>query len=95
MYNPVKIVIGEGAVISQDAYLCAASHDYTDPDFPLIHKNIIIGKKAWVAARAIVLLGSTIGDRSVVGAGSVVTRDVPANSVCVGNPARVVKKIET
>jgi putative colanic acid biosynthesis acetyltransferase WcaF len=90
----VKISIGEGAVISQDAYLCAASHDYADPAFPLIHGTIVIGKKAWVAARAIVLMGTTIGDRSVVGAGSVVTKDVPPDSVCAGNPARVVKKIE-
>jgi putative colanic acid biosynthesis acetyltransferase WcaF len=90
----VKILIGEGAVISQDAYLCAASHDYADPDFPLIHGTIVIGKKAWVAARAIVLMGTTIGDRTVIGAGSVVTRDLPPDSVCVGNPARIVKKIE-
>jgi len=94
VYNPVKISIGEGAVISQDAYLCAASHDYADPAFPLIHGTIVIGKKAWVAARAIVLMGTTIGDRSVVGAGRVVTKDVPPDSVCAGNPARVVKKIE-
>lgn|SRR5208283_791754 len=93
VYNPVKISIGEGAVISQDAYLCAASHDYADPAFPLIHGTIVIGKKAWVGARAIVLLRTTIGDRSVVGAGSVVTKDVPPDSVCAGNPARVVKKI--
>ncbi|HEY2122813.1 MAG TPA: DapH/DapD/GlmU-related protein [Chthoniobacterales bacterium] len=90
----MKIAIGEGAVISQDAYLCAASHDYADPAFPLIHGRIAIGKKAWVGARAIVLLGTTIGDRSVVGAGSVVTKGVPPDSVCAGNPARVVKKIE-
>ncbi len=94
VYNPVKISIGEGAVISQDAYLCAASHDYADPAFSHIHGTIVIGKKAWVGARAIVLLGKTIGDRSVVGAGSVVTKDVPPDSVCGGNPARVVKKIE-
>ncbi len=94
VYNPVKISIGEGAIISQDAYLCAASHDYVDPSFPLIHGTIVIGKRAWIASRAIVLMGTKIGDRSVVGAGSVVTKDVPPDSVCVGNPARIVKKIE-
>ena len=86
-------MLGEGAVVSQGAFLCAASHDYKDPGFPLIHGAIVVGKKAWVAARAIVLMGVTIGEGSVVGAGSVVTSDVPPNTVCAGNPARVVKKI--
>ena len=93
IYNPVSVVLGEGAVVSQGAFLCAASHDYKDPGFPLIHGAIVVGKKAWVAARAIVLMGVTIGEGSVVGAGSVVTSDVPPNTVCAGNPARVVKKI--
>lgn len=94
VYNPAKISLGEDAVISQGAFLCAASHDYADPEFPLIHGAIAVGRRAWVAARAIVLMGVTIGEGSVVAAGSVVTRDVPANVVCAGNPARVVKKIE-
>ena len=64
-----------------------------DPAFPVIHGAIVVGKKAWVAARAIVLMGVTIGEGSVIGAGSVVTRDVPAHTICAGNPARVVKKI--
>jgi putative colanic acid biosynthesis acetyltransferase WcaF len=93
IYNPVKVMLGEGAVVSQGAFLCAASHDYLDPAFPVIHGAIVVGQKAWVAARAIVLMGVTIGEGSVIGAGSVVTRDVPAHTICAGNPARVVKKI--
>jgi acetyltransferase-like isoleucine patch superfamily enzyme len=64
-----------------------------DPAFPVIHGAIVVGRKAWVAARAIVLMGVTIGEGSVIGAGSVVTRDVPAHTICAGNPARVMKKI--
>ncbi|MFF2331766.1 MULTISPECIES: sugar O-acetyltransferase [unclassified Streptomyces] len=56
-------------------------------------KPITIGDNVWLGGGAIVCPGVTIGDNSVVGAGAVVTRDIPANSVAVGNPARVVKSI--
>ena len=91
IYNVEKIVIGKDAVISQGAFLCAASHDYANADFPLIAKPIRVGDRTWIAARAIVLMGVTVGDDCVIGAGSVVTKDVPAKSVCAGNPCRVIK----
>ncbi len=56
-------------------------------------RPIVIGDDVWIGADAIILKGVTIGDRAVVGAGAVVTGDVPPDSVIVGNPARVVKKI--
>ena len=93
IYNPAKVVLCEGAIVSQGAYLCAASHDYEDPDFPVIEATIRIGQRAWVAARSIVLLGVTIGDDCVVGAGSVVTKSMPPNTLCAGNPAKVIKQI--
>ena len=93
IYNPTKVTLGEGVVVSQGAFLCAASHDYTDPAFPIIEAPITVGKRAWIAARAIVLMGVNIGEGSVIGAGSVVTKDVPPRTVCVGNPAQVVKTI--
>lgn len=88
IYNPSPIRIGDYAVISQGAYLCGASHDYRSWDFPLTSAEIVIGARAWVAARAIVQMGVTIGDGCVVGAGSVVTRDLPAWTVCAGVPCR-------
>lgn len=54
---------------------------------------IVIGSNVWIGGGAIVLAGVTIGDNAVVGAGAVVTRDVPANSVAVGNPARVIRSL--
>lgn len=55
---------------------------------------IVLGKNVWVGGGAIILGGVTIGDNCVIGAGAVVTKDVPANSVAVGNPARVVKRVD-
>ena len=94
IYNPEPVKIGEYAVISQGAYLCGASHDYRRWDFPLISAPIAIGKHAWIAARAIVHMGVQIGDGCVIGAGSVVTRDMPEWSVCAGNPCRVIRRYE-
>jgi putative colanic acid biosynthesis acetyltransferase WcaF len=93
IYNPANVVLEEYATISQGAFLCTASHDYADPAFPIVEAPITVGRRAWVAARAIVLMGVHIGEGSVIGAGSVVTRDVPSHTVCAGNPARVVKEI--
>lgn len=91
-YNVASITLGERAIVSQGAFLCTASHDHRDPAFPLTHAPIRLDARAWVAARAIVLPGITIGEGAVVGAGSVVTRDVPAGCVVAGNPARVVRE---
>ena len=60
----------------------------------MVNKPIVIGDDVWIGAGASVLPGVTIGDGAVVGAASVVTKDVPPMSVVVGNPARVVRKIE-
>jgi putative colanic acid biosynthesis acetyltransferase WcaF len=91
IYNADRIEIGEFAVISQGAYLCGASHDYTSWDFPLVAAPIVVGPRAWVAARAIVQMGVVVGEGCVVGAGSVVTHDMPAWTVCAGVPCRPMK----
>lgn len=57
-------------------------------------KPITIGKAVWLGGNVIVLPGVTIGDRAVIGAGSVVTKDIPADVVAVGNPCKVIRKIE-
>jgi putative colanic acid biosynthesis acetyltransferase WcaF len=91
IYNLAKITIGSNSVISQGAYLCSASHDYTQPSFPLFSKPISIGDGAWIAARAFVGPGVSIGDGTVIGACSVVTKDMPAWTVCAGNPCKPIK----
>ena len=56
-------------------------------------KPVTIGNNVWIGGSVTILAGVTIGDNCTIGAGSVVTRDIPANSVAVGNPARVVKRV--
>jgi putative colanic acid biosynthesis acetyltransferase WcaF len=90
-YNVAALRIGEDVVISQDAYLCTATHDYNDRSFPLLVAPIDIGSHAWVAAGAFLAPGITVHRGAVVGARSVVTASVPAWSVVAGNPARFVK----
>jgi len=57
-------------------------------------KPIKIGNNVWIGGNVVVLPGVTIGDNSVIGAGSVVTKDIPANVVAVGNPCREIRKID-
>jgi putative colanic acid biosynthesis acetyltransferase WcaF len=91
VYNLAAVRIGAHAVISQRSYLCTASHDYTQTDFPLYSEPITIGPQSWVAAGVFVGPGRTVGEGSVVGAHSVVTRDVMPWMVAAGNPCRVIK----
>jgi putative colanic acid biosynthesis acetyltransferase WcaF len=87
-YSLGPIAIGEGATIAQEAYLCTGTHDFADAALPLQTAPIVVGAGAFVGARAFVLPGVTIGERAVIGAAAVVTKDVPANTVVAGNPAR-------
>ena len=70
-----------------------AFHDVVDRQQVPAPQPVIVGDNVWIGNRAIILPGVTIGDGAVVGAGSVVTRDVPARTVVAGNPARVVREL--
>ncbi len=70
---------------------CTGSHDFSLPEMPLVTAKITIGEDAFIGARAFVLPGITIGARSVIGACSVVTRDVPENVIAAGNPCQVLR----
>lgn len=91
-YTVDKIVIGNRVIISQGVYLCTASHDITIPGLPLTHAPITIGSNVWIATRAFLRPGVTVGDGGVVGACAVLTRDVDPWTVVSGSPARVVKR---
>lgn len=90
-YSLGEIEIGARATVAQEVYLSSASHDFSDAAIPLTIAKITIGDDAFIGARAFVLPGVRIGARAVVGACSVVTKDVPDNVVAAGNPCRVLK----
>ncbi|MEM9938476.1 MAG: acetyltransferase [Pseudomonadota bacterium] len=86
------VEIGARATISQGAHICAGSHDYNDPSMKLLKTPITIGADAWICADAFVGPGRTIGDKAVVAARAVVTKDVAERTVVGGNPAVLVKE---
>jgi putative colanic acid biosynthesis acetyltransferase WcaF len=90
--HPIRV--GVDAMVSQNAWLCTASHDINDPQRRLTGGPIQLERGCWVFARAFVGPGVTVGEGAIVGAMAVVTRDVPALAVVAGNPARVVKTRE-
>lgn len=92
LYSQGKITIGRKTVISQGVHLCAGTHDYTIEGFPLITKPIVIGDEVWIAAEAFVHPGVTIDEGCVIGARSVVSKNMPPWTVCTGHPCKPIKQ---
>lgn len=91
LYSQGKIKIGKYVVISQGAHLCTGTHNYHKQGFPLITKPIDIADQVWIAAEAFIHPGVNIGEGSVVGARSVVTKSIQSWKVCAGNPCIIIK----
>lgn len=91
LYSLGEIEIGNNVVISQKSYLCTGSHDYLKLDFPISAKKIIIKDESWLATDVFVAPGITVGRGTVVGSRSSVYKEIPANKVCFGNPAKIIK----
>ena len=87
-YSLGMIEIQEGATVAQEAYLCTGTHDFNDPSLQLITKPITVGKNSFIGARAMILPGVSIGDQAIVGAMSVVSKDVPDHQIVAGNPTK-------
>jgi putative colanic acid biosynthesis acetyltransferase WcaF len=92
IYNLGPVKVGSKTTISQRAHLCAGTHDYSKSELPLLTPEIRVGNQAWVCADAFVAGGVVVGEGAVVGARSVVVRDVEPWTVVAGNPARELKK---
>jgi acetyltransferase-like isoleucine patch superfamily enzyme len=85
-----ELTIGANCSVSPEVYILTATHDPQSPRFRPIMKQTRIGDHVWIGARALLLPGIVVGDRAIVGAGAVVTRDVEPGSIVAGNPARVI-----
>lgn len=91
------VTIGRYSLISPNVQLLTVTHP-VDPterqQWAFWAKPITIGENVWIGASVIVCAGVTIGDHSVIGAGSVVTRDIPACVLAAGNPCRVIRELK-
>jgi len=92
LYALGTITIGRQTSISQGAHLCAGSHDYRQPNLPLLKLPITIGSGCWVCADAFIGPGTAVGDLAIVGARAVVVNDIEGGMIAAGNPARIVKR---
>lgn len=91
--------MGEYAGCAEGVSIHDSTHPLTGSDDnynarPMVTKPIVIGRNVWIGAKATILHGVTIGDNTVIGAHALVTKDIPANALVVGIPARVVRVIE-
>ena len=96
LVDDTHIYIGDHTMIGPNVTIATAGH----PKLPRLREAayqynfpVHIGRNCWIGACALILPGVTIGDNTVIGAGSVVTKDIPANVVAVGNPCRVMREI--
>jgi len=91
IYNAACVSMGAYAIVSQQAYVCTATHDFDDAAFPMIVAPVSLGARAWICARACVLPGVSLGDGAVLGLGAVAAKDLEAWQIYAGNPARRLK----
>ncbi len=87
LYALDRITIGAHAVISQQTYLCTGSHELSDPHFSLKTAPIIIGDGAWIALRAVIMPGLTIGAGAVISANALLTKHAQPWTIYRGSPA--------
>jgi len=92
IYNPGGVSLGYRVTISQDAYICGATHDYNSRNFTYIKKHITIEPYVWICAKAIVLPGVHCYEGAILGAASIASKNLESWTVYIGNPAKAVKK---
>ena len=92
------LILGEDVVMGPDVVIMSSSHAYERLDQPvnrqgrLPRRPVKIGNDVWIGTRVLILPGVQVGDQAILGAGAVVTKDVPARAIAAGNPARVIRQ---
>jgi maltose O-acetyltransferase len=96
-----EIIIGDYVMMGPDVIIMAVTHDISDLSKPMIDDSnpsienpVNIGSNVWIGTRVIIMPGVTIGDNSIIGAGAVVTKSFPENSVIAGVPAKIINTRE-
>ena len=93
------VTISDNVNIGQNVTISGLNHNYEDPSKAISEQGVStmpikIENDVWIGANSVVLPGVKIGNHSVIGAGSIITKDIPPYSVAVGNPARIVKRYD-
>lgn len=98
IYAKLQVVIEDDVMVSGYAFVADSTHGYTAGDTPYSKQGwtdplpITIKKGAWIGQNSIIMPGCNIGESAIVGANSVVTRQVPANCIVAGSPAKIIKR---
>ncbi len=94
---PYDIIIGKGVMMGPDVFIIGENHRFDDPTIPMYlqgfskPQQVRIEDDVWIGARAIILPGIRISTGAIIGAGSVVTKDVPPYAIIAGNPGRIIR----
>jgi len=92
LYSVDQILIGSNVAFAHNIFVATAAHDISLKSFPTVKDKIIFEDEVWISSNVFINMGIVIKKGAVVGSGSVVTKDLPEGYVCVGNPARPIKK---
>ena len=88
------IIIGDGCLLGHNVIITTLNHGIAPSKRQsLIPKPVKIGRNVWIGASVTILPGVTIGDNAIIGAGSIVVKDIPENTIAVGNPCKVIREI--
>lgn len=87
-----KTIVGNKVTVSQRTYLCSATHETTSLNVPFVAGEILIKDFVWIAAEAFIMTNTVIGEGAIIGARSVVVKDVNSWIIVAGNPAKFIKK---
>lgn len=97
--NKGRIIIEDNVLIGSSVHIYTSNHKFDNNDLDLIDQghypseDVCLKKGCWIGANLVTLLGVTIGENSVIGAGSIVTKSLPSRVLAVGNPAKVIRKL--